>query len=215
RIGTLGLDDALLRESQLVIAGHVQDARLDPSLASQAALPELRSQAVAVEGDFLDDAGRRIDDVIDELAVANSSWFVRCWYEILFLLYVGFVLIRVGVNFFYESFINREEILATEFYIPATVFFLLWTGLLVMAFTRRLRRGLTSRIRGLSQDLVDRRMELALFPELDRACRDAQLGRDRLEQLGERAQELQQAVAHLTSLGARRPHAPAATAGHV
>lgn len=215
RISTLGIDDALLREAQLVIAGHVHEARLEASLVSPSALPELRLQAAAVEGDFLNDAGRRVDDVIDELAVANSGWLVRCIYEVLFLLYVGYVLVRVGVNFFYESFVNREAILATEFYIPATVFFVLWTGLLVMAFTRRLRRGLTSRIRGLCQDLVSRRMELVLFPELDRACREAMRGRDRLTQLRERAEELQHAVAHETSLGARRLRTSAERAGRV
>ncbi|MBX3440176.1 MAG: hypothetical protein KF861_21990, partial [Planctomycetaceae bacterium] len=204
RISSLGLDDALLRESQLVVAGHVQAARLEPSLASHDSLPELRSQAVAVELDFLNDAGRRIDDIIDELATANSGRLVRTTYEVLFLLYVGYVLFRVGVNFFYESFVNHDAILATDFYIPATLFFVIWTGGLVMAFTRRLRRGLTQRIRELCQELVDRRMELALFPRLDRACRDAGLGRERLEQLREQAEELQRAIAHSRRLGAAR-----------
>ncbi len=215
RVSALGVDDSLLRESQLVIAGHVQEARLDPSLALQTTLPEIRSQAVAVEGDFLDDAGRRIDEVIDELAMRNSSWLVRGLYEVLFLTYVAYVLFRVGVNFFYESFLDREAILATDFYIPATVFFLLWTGVLVMAFTRRLRRGLTTRIRGLSQELVDRQMDLALFPQLDRACREAAAGRDSLEQLTERAGELQRSIARSTGLGGPRPSVPPTMAPHV
>ena len=77
RAGTLGLDDTLLRESQLVIAGHVHAAQLDADVAQPGGLSELRTKAARVEGEFLDDAGHRVDEMIQEVAVAKSRWPVR------------------------------------------------------------------------------------------------------------------------------------------
>ncbi|MEZ6051182.1 MAG: GTPase domain-containing protein [Planctomycetaceae bacterium] len=200
----LGLDDTLLRESQLIIAGHVGAASLDPSLTAPKNLREIRGQAVAVEQDFLGDAASGVDAVIDDLAIRNSGWFVRGLYELLFISYLAYVLFRIGKNFFYESFLDRDAILSTDFYIPATVFLVLWTGWLVIAFTHRLRRGLTRRIEGLSQDLVNRQMEETLFPELQQVCEESARDRLRLHQLHERSSQLRQTIATSTALGSAK-----------
>lgn len=205
RASALGIDDALLRESQLVIAGHVKAAELDPSLSTPKNLREMRGQAAAVERDFLGDASARVDAIIDDLAIRNSGWFVRGLYELLFLSYVVFVLIRIGRNFFYDSFFEQQPILATDFYIPATVFLVLWTGLLVAAFTRRLRRGLSRKIEELSHDLVNRQMDQALFPDLQETCDEAEADRSRVHQLKERATHLRRVIATSDGLGAAKP----------
>ena len=204
RASALGIGDALLRESQLVIAGHVKSAELDPALAVPKNLREMRGQAGAVERDFLGDAAGRVDAIIDELALRNSGWFVRGMYELLFLSYVVFVLIRIGRNFFYDSFIEQQPILSTDFYIPATVFLVLWTGLLVTAFTHRLRGGLSRKIEELSHDLVNRQMDQSLFPDLQRTCDDAEAGRQRLHQLKERSTQLRRTIATSDGLGATK-----------
>ena len=210
RAGSLGLDDALLRESQLVIAGHVHAAHLDADAVAPGGLHQLRNKAARVEGEFLDDAGRRIDEMIQTLAVDKSRWYVRLTYELLFLAYVAFVLYRIGFNFFYESLLNREAILTTDFYVPAAVFLFLWTGLLVIMFTRRLRRGLDRQIDALAAELVDRRLADGLFPELQQVCDATRRQRDRLEQLTERAEELRRDVAGPAALGVtRQPLEPA------
>src|SRR5690606_14977475 len=126
-------------------------------------------------------------------------------YELLFLAYVGFVLYRIGYNFFYESLLNREAILSTDFYVPAAVFLLLWTGLLVILFTRRLRRGLEKQIDNLAAELVERKLAGGLFPELQQLCDETARQRDRLEQLGERAEELRREIAGPAQLGVSRP----------
>jgi hypothetical protein len=154
-LSTLGLDDDLLRESQLVVAGYASSAQLDPGRADRASLDDMRTEAAQVEDRFLNDAGRRVDEVIGRLAARNSRLHVRLWYELLFLSYVGFVVFRVGKNFFYDTFLRQflsgapgaaEPLLPVDFYISAGVFFVLWSGLLVMAFTSRLRRGLTREV---------------------------------------------------------------------
>ncbi|MEZ6067681.1 MAG: hypothetical protein R3B90_18665 [Planctomycetaceae bacterium] len=94
RVSLLGLDDSLLRETELVIEGHVQSAGFSRQLASARKLGDLRQQASRVEGEFLGDARGRIDDVIAGLAERNSRLPVRLWYELMFMVYLGFILYR-------------------------------------------------------------------------------------------------------------------------
>jgi 50S ribosome-binding GTPase len=215
QLDTFGLDDNLLREAQLVAAGYATGARLDPSLVESASLEGLRDEAARVEDQFLGDAGRKVDAIIDDLAVRNSGWFTRLRYELLFLVYVGFVLYRVGKNFFYDSFLREfldaaplaeAAYLSIEFYIAAGVFFLLWTGLLVMLFTRRLRRGLNRRIDALAAELAQSRLARGLFPQLEQAVRDIDVQVTRLTALAEATSELRSELATSPELGA--PRAP-------
>jgi hypothetical protein len=164
-----------------------------------------------VEGQFLDDAGRRIDDVSIRVANRNSKVHVRAWYELLFLTYIGFVVFRVGKNFFYDTFLKRlladaavivEPVLSIDFYVSAGVFFLLWSGLLVMAFTARLRRGLRREVDELAQQLAQRRMSRGLFPDLENVCREITLSRNQLEALADDAVELRRHMATSSQLGA-------------
>jgi hypothetical protein len=116
---------------------------------------------------------------------------VRFFYETLFCAYLAFVLWRVGKNFFWDSFlapavfetVPHVELLPTEFYVSAAVFFVLWSGLLVIAFSRRLRRGLDASVRRLVESLTSKRLAGGLFPTLDAACRRIEEQCARLESL--------------------------------
>ncbi|MGC1276261.1 MAG: GTPase domain-containing protein [Planctomycetaceae bacterium] len=186
-LDAFALDDARLRESRLVVSGYADEAGLATALPSDSALDDLRAAAARVESQFLGTAGQKVDELIRELAAHNSRWHVRLWYETLFGVYLVFVLWRVGKNFFWDSFLGPMLVVETvpatllpaEFYISAAVFFVLWSGLLVIAFTRRLRRGLDLKVRGLAEGLASKRFSGGLFPELDAACRrvDEQVAR--------------------------------------
>ncbi|MEX1096731.1 MAG: GTPase domain-containing protein [Planctomycetales bacterium] len=202
RLTSLGLGDDLLRESQLVVAGYAQAARIDPELFDAASLDHLRDEAARMEGRFLDDAGRRLDDVIDDVAASSSGFFVRAWYEVLFLAFVGFVLYLIGKNFFYDAFLKERPYLSTDFYVTAGVLFVLWSGLLVLAFSRRLRRKLRKRLKSLAGELAQIRLAHGLFPRLERTCRDAGLERDRLQSIAETTAELRSRTARPVRLGA-------------
>lgn len=166
------IDDALLREAELVVEGHLRAAGIQTGDGPHS-LSELRGRAAVVEQEFLGDAARRVDDIIARLADRNSRWSVRATYEVCFSAYLAFVLYRVGRNFFFDSWLGTTPLLASEFYIPAALFLLLWGGVLVMAFTRRLRRGLEREVHALAADLVQARLASGLFPDVDVACRQA------------------------------------------
>lgn len=199
--GSLGLSDSLLRERAVIAGGAIREAGLDPELARGDASDRLRDASNRLEQDFLSTAARQIDRTIDSLAERHSRWYVRCWYETLFLIYVGFVLLRAGKNFFYESFWLEEEILGSEFYVPAALFFVLWTGLLVICFARRLRRGLDREVKLLTEELIDARFDAGLFPAVRKAVNEAQDASEELDRLSREAETLKASTGDSLRLG--------------
>lgn len=220
RLDAFTLDDARLREARLVVSGYAEEAGLAAALPSDAALDDLRAAASRVESQFLGTAGQRVDDLIRDLAAKNSRWHVRLWYETLFGAYLAFVLWRVGKNFFWDSFLRpvlepaapHAALLPGEFYISAAVFFVLWSGLLVIAFARRLRRGLDRKVRELADGLAAKRFSGGLFPEVEAACRRVEEQAARLDALAADVKAARAELAGGGRLGGLRT-APAEPAG--
>lgn len=181
-LSSLGLTDAELREAQIVIAGHVHSARLVRAAPDAASLEGLRHAAADVRMEFLTDAARRIDDLILDAAKRNSRWFTRFRYEVCFALLPGFLLYRVGRNFFYDSFWLEKPLLDTNFYIPSALFLIFWAAAFVMSYTRRLRHGLTQRIEKLARELAGLNAGASLFPDIEQRCAEFTLHRDRVDQ---------------------------------
>jgi hypothetical protein len=205
RLAGFGIEDDDLRESHLVIGGYARSAKLDAALPDSDTMSLLRDEAVRVEESFLGDAGRRIDEMINELSKKNSGWFVRGWYETLLLVFVGFVLYRVGRNFFYDSFVDEKAVLGMDFFVSAGLFLVLWSSLLVMAFVGRLRRGLNARITALANELAGHRVSRGLFPDLEEGCRRIASSRLTLDIIVGDVQELRNEVAGSQALGSPLP----------
>jgi hypothetical protein len=203
-LASTSADDSTLREAQLLVAGYVKSARFDPALVQAGTIDTLRDEALQLEEKFLQDAGRRIDDVIDELVVQNSGWLTRVRFEVLFAIYPVFVLFRVGKNFFYDSLLYNVEPLGANFYISALLFFALWTWLVVMLFCRRLRHSLGTRIETIAASLAEQRLSGGLFPKLEEACRQSDLQRVRLDGIWATVSGLAHEVA-VGGLGSPRP----------
>ncbi|GAB5443283.1 MAG: hypothetical protein Fues2KO_36320 [Fuerstiella sp.] len=215
RLSTFGIQDRQLQESRLVISGHLREAGLDTSdQQDRQDLSDLRRRAASVEDEFLGDARRVIDSAIEELAVAHTGWFTKARYEILFLLYVVFLIGRVGYNFFWSSFLGpvisdvpEEDLLAVDFYIPALIFFVIWSALLVTVFTMRLRRGLLRRVRQFADRFAESTLSHGLFPDVESACRTVERDQQTLASLAERTDEFKRRMNDDSSsrLGGRRP----------
>ncbi len=214
RIGTFGLDDNKLRESQLLIDGYAQAAGLTPSPGHQVgSLEYLQTEAAHVEEQFLNDAGTKIDGIITRLAHKNSGWFTRFVYETLFLALVVYALVRIGKNFFYDSFLDESNILAIDFYVTAGVIFLIWTGFLVMMFTRKLKRGLEQEINQLANQLAKTRLSHGLFPHLERECRQIYAQQHSLERMRGEVHQLRSEIAASRILGSWKVNEPTQQVG--
>ena len=207
RVSHFGLDDSQLQECRIIVDGYVRDASLNPALVDKSSLDSLRENAARVEGQFLGDARRKIDEIIDDLAVRHSGSFTRIWYEILLLAYVAFLLFRIGKNFFWDTFLRplwakakdeQVELLTIDFYVPAAIFFILWTGILVMLYTRRLRRGLSEEVEVLATDMAASKISLGLFPDLELRCQQIESDRKTLKSMAQSTQEIRHEIAHST-----------------
>jgi hypothetical protein len=203
RIAICGLDDTVLRQAQLVVTGYVQDARLDPRVVEQGNLDSLRHEAVRVEDEFLGDAGRRADEIVHGLAAKHSGFVVRFAYEVLLGALLVYVIGRPAYNFFYANPFQGADLLSSDFYIHAAIFVALWSTLLVMLYTRRLRRGLLKRIADLARQLAECRLAAGLFPRLEKSTAEVRLSRERLEALALATTEIRREIASATTLGAQ------------
>jgi hypothetical protein len=204
QLATLGLDDHLLREAHLVLSGYVQSARFDSRILQVADLKHLRQEASRVENQFLGDAARQVEEIISSLARRHSGWFRRGCYEVLWLAFVSYLIIRIGKNFFWDSVFESKPILTMDFYLAAGVFLILWSGLLLMWFTRGLRQGLNQRINELAIDLAQSRLSSGLFPQLETACHEAHQVCQRLEHLAVTTTEIRRQIAVSPGLGSAR-----------
>ncbi len=203
KLGQAGLSDSLLREVELVMRGHLSAAELSSDLLKHHSLNDLRNQAVHVESDFLGSASLLIDEVIQDQSAKNSRWRFRFLYELILTSYVGFVLYRVGKNFFVDSFWYSAPLLSTDFYLAAGLFLLLICGLLILRFTLNLRKGLEGRIRSLTERMVENRLGQGLFPDLEQAIRHSQQQFTELNALEIEVQRLRKQLADFSSLGGK------------
>jgi hypothetical protein len=201
---SLGLQDDLLRESQLVLNGFLREAKLTSLSTSSKTVQELRQEAVRVESQFLGDASQRVDGMVEEVAKKRSGLLIRLWYEALVLAFVVFVLYRILKNFFVDSMHDPLKVLPTSFYVEAGVVFLIWATLLVMLFTRRLRRGLHRQVEKLAAELAAQRLGQGLFPSWEEACRDVRSQRQTLELLADTSRQVRERLASPTNFGAVR-----------
>ncbi|MDA1232572.1 MAG: hypothetical protein O2856_17510, partial [Planctomycetota bacterium] len=206
--------DQHLQESRLVVSGYVHSAGIDcEEFNDRRDLSQLRRRAATVESQFLGDARRGIDELIEQLAEQNCSAMTRYRYEVLLLLYVVFLIGRIGHNFFWSSFLapivgmasKNEPLLTVDFYIPATIFLIMWSAILVLSYTWRLRRGLSAQIHKLAQTMVETRISEGLFPAVDQVCQSIIDDDHRLTDLSERTSRFRRKLAEgVDFLGGQR-----------
>ena len=142
--------------------------------------------------------------MVDDVAKRRSGLLIRLWYETLLMSLVVFVLYRIVRSFFWDSLSDPDKILPTHFYVNAGVILGIWATILVMLFTRRLRRGLQRQVETLATELARQRLEQGLFPGWEEACRDIHEQCRTLIQLGETATQVRDRLAIPSSFGAPR-----------
>lgn len=200
----LGWGDTEYREAQLIVEGYARDAGLAPEFRSRVSRESAAEASRQVEEEFLQQVSQRIDRCLDCAAERHSRGIVRGWYEIGWALLPAFLLVLVAKNFFYDALLLGREYLDLRFYLPAILFTLLWSGLFLMAFTGRLRRGLRLEVAVIAGDLAAGRAGSRLFPSLEAACQDFQRDRDTLEGLAANVDAIRARHSQWGALGGRK-----------
>ena len=65
---------------------------------------------------------------------------------------------------------GEAKLLTIDFYIPALIFLIIWSVVLVTAFTARLRKGLKGRIEEFAESTADSQLLHGLFPGVESTC---------------------------------------------
>lgn len=200
----VSLTTADLTGQQLVLNGYARSAGFDISRLPEPKERSQQSLSSAFQREFFQDVRREVDLVVERLAEKNSSGVMRCLYDVLFLIFPAFLLIRIGKNFFWDSLFYDVPILSADFYLPAGVFFTLWCGLFLMVLIRRLRKGLKREVRQLVERLLSRQFQHELFPLLQQECHQARRQLEDLQELVEECHSLRLEEDFQPQLGARK-----------
>ncbi len=177
-----GFDPTQLRRAAVVLEGYTAEAGLPKASAS---IATLEAEADAASLNFAARLSQDLDALIDRQAQRHTGWRTRSCYEILLLAMLGYLLFRLGKNFFYDSWLSATstQIWGLESYLASAFWLVLWCFLLLWLFTRRLRGGLKQAIDRLAENWTGAAAAAGVFAELDDDCRRAVEFRRDLEML--------------------------------
>lgn len=178
-----------LRSAALVLDGYAAEADLD----RRAVAPEtVANEAVAAGQAFVVDVAVELESLLDRVAQRHTGWFTRWRYDLALLAMFGFLLYRPAKNFFYDSWLATpvEPLYGLNFYVLSIFWLVLWCGLLLWAFTGRLRRGLRREVNTLAEGWRTTQPSLGIFAQLESQC-------VQVEQFDHALARLQQQVATL------------------
>jgi hypothetical protein len=187
-------DQPELRAAALVLDGYAAEAGLDRRAAQRETIAE---EAARAGREFLAGASAELDTLLDRVARRHSGWLTRWRYEILLGTMLGLIFYRPAKNFFYDSWLASPRVQPYElsFYVLSAFWLVLWCGLLLWAFTSRLRRGLRREIDELSQQWSNPRPAGGVFAGLEDECRQVDEFRQGLGRLRQHVAELRARVA--------------------
>jgi len=165
-----GFDATQLRRAAVVLEGYAAEAGLPKASASVATL---ETEANAAGLNLAARLSQDLDALIAQQAQRHTGWFTRWYYEILLLAMAGFLLYRLGKNFFYDSWWLAKPIWGLESYLASAFWFVLWCFVLLWLFTRRLRGGLKQAVDRLTETWTGAAAASGVCAELEDDCRRA------------------------------------------
>lgn len=202
-LSLLGPDDPLLRKSRTIVEGYLRDAGLDARLLDLGNTDRLMREATRVEAEFVSDASRQIDGIIKQAAGQQSRWWIRWKYELLLSVLLVYLICWPAYNFFYLHPVRGVPLISSDFYIHGAVFLAIWGTVLIMMFTRRMRRGLNRQIGELARTMAATRLAAGLFPQVRQAMEEIRLQQQQLEGLLQATGNLRQQIAGVPGLGSQ------------
>ena len=164
----------------MILEGDSAEADLAREAAS---LETVGAEAQQAGAGFIEGASAQLESLIARLANRHTGWFTRCRYELLFGGMLGWMLYRLGKNFFYDSWLGSEPLLGLDFYLECGFWLILWCLLLIWAFAGRLRRGLRRQLAELAEGWKDPSAAAGIFVELEDDCRRVEQFRQELDQI--------------------------------
>ena len=198
-----------LRTAAIIVDGYAGEAGVDRDPIKYTAVCD---QAAVASREFVSRAAADLQSAVDRLARELAGSVTRWLYEFLLIIVAGALLYRFLKNFVYDSWLVAEfgwdapaELYGFEFFIAAGVVLAGWCGLLLWAFTSRLKRGIGREITAFKNRQLGPAAVGAIFAPTENACREVRRLIDDVGLLQRRAADLRGRVATMESpLGHKR-----------
>ncbi len=204
RAAAAGFDPAELHAAAFVLEGYADDAGLPNELVAPDAL---RAGAEQAGAGFVARVSDELQRLVERLAARHTGWLTRCRYELLMLAMLGFLLFRLGKNFFYDSWLADPPapVAGLDFYLASAFWLVVWSLLLIWLLAGRLRRGLRREVDRLALGWSEEAAETKFFGPIETECRRVRQFQADLEKLhGEVACLRRQLSLPAGGLGAKR-----------
>ncbi|RMG34246.1 MAG: hypothetical protein D6725_14550 [Planctomycetota bacterium] len=199
------LGEQTLTEIRIALQGFLDEAGFDPSLLDETAWEEVRRDAERLRGEFAQVVRQRVDATVADIAARRGRWWRMLPYETVQTAYCGYVVYRVGYNFFYASnpllVAEPAALLGIEFYVAAAAILLALSGTLVALFTRGTQRMLRSALKRFGRELAEVRLSEGFFSRIHRVCDAADRLVTELDRIAGRLTELDRRLAAGDRLG--------------
>jgi len=194
RVATGCWEESELHSAAVILDGYAAEADV-PREGSTAA--RITAESAEASAAFVERAGVELEDVIGKVAAKHTGWFTRWRYELLLCGMLGFLLYRPGRNFFYDFLFTEtsQQPFGLEVYLSSGFWFLAWCGLLLWAFTSRLRRGLRQQVNELAQGWNTAASAAGIFRTLEEECRRVDNFRHQLARLRRTVADLRHRLA--------------------
>ncbi len=202
-----GFHSAEIQSAAIVLEGYVADAGLPRHLVD---LDVLRTGTEKAGARFAARVSEELQQLIERLAARHTGWFTRCRYELLFLVMLGFLLFRLGKNYFYDSWLAQPPapVAGVDFYLTSAFWLIVWSLLLIWLLSGRLRRGLRREVDRLAAGWPRLPTAEGPFGNTEAECRRIRQFRTDLVQLLDEVARLQRQVSLPNQqLGTRREQA--------
>lgn len=185
-------DQAQLRSAAIVLDGYASDAGLSRRWAG---METVSAEAQRAAADQVARVSAELESVIAELAERHTGWLTRWRYELLLAAMLGFLLYRLGKDFFYDSWRPEHQVFGLDFYVSAGFWLLLWCLVLLWAFSGRLRGGLRRRIDQLADGWKNPATAAGVFARLQDDCRRIEQFRRDLDGLQRQVHQMRRQLA--------------------
>jgi energy-coupling factor transporter ATP-binding protein EcfA2 len=166
----LGISQADLAQAHSVLQQQADRAAFEPlGSANRAASNAPQAVVAPMIRQLYHRAAAAVELAIERRAARYAGPIFHGFLEILFLALLGFVVFRLGWNFFYEHTWLAKPLLGLDYLVYAVLWIVVWGLLLRWLLAARLQRGLQREITSLVENLDFREIVGRLFDDLSRA----------------------------------------------
>ena len=171
----LGISQADVAQARSVLQQQANRAGIDPvGPANRTNLNGPQATIGPMIRQLYHRTATAVDLVIERRAARYAGPIFHGFLELLFFALLGFIVARLGWNFFYEHAWLAKPLLGLDYLVYAVLWVFAWGFLLRWLLAARLQRGLHREISALAENLDCREVVGLLFDDLRRASEQVQ-----------------------------------------